>query len=233
MIKIRMQRNTQSHLTMALAYLLMIALTPGLASGKSYQAAPAPDATLSATLAKTPNEMHGKRIFEQHCAQCHQADAYGQPAQAVPALAGQQYEYLAKQLVDFLSFERDSDTMHKQLERSGLNNATAIADVVAYVSNLPMNPAPEKGDGQNVALGKKIYTDVCASCHGRSAEGNGDLWVPNLRGQHYGYLREQMRRMAHAKRANISDDLHRIFTGYSDEEFAAVADYLTRWPQQD
>ena len=53
--------------------------------------------------------------------------------------------------------------------------------------------------------------------------------MPNLRGQHYGYLVLQMQRMAHAQRANISEDLHRMFGTYADEEFEAVADYLTRW----
>jgi len=48
-----------------------------------------------------PSEQRGKRIFDQNCAQCHQPDAQGRAEQKVPALAGQQYEYLAKQVVDF------------------------------------------------------------------------------------------------------------------------------------
>ncbi len=190
-----------------------------------------PDVNLSSALAKMPNETRGQRIFEQHCQQCHQADASGSATQKVPSLAGQQYEYLVKQVVDFLDLERESSTMHQQLVRSGMNNATSIADVVGYVANLPRNPAPEKGTGAALTQGKQIYEGFCASCHGRSAEGNGDLWVPNLRGQHYGYMVQQMQRMARAQRANISDDLHRMFTSYADEEFQAVADYLTRWNQ--
>jgi cytochrome c553 len=199
------------------------------AMSQKHTVAPVRDATLSATLSKTPSETRGKRIFERHCAQCHGTDAFGSAQQKVPALAGQQYEYLAKQIVDFLSFERDSDTMHRQLERSGLNDATAIADVAGYVANLPMNPAPEKGSGKTLELGSKIYEGFCWSCHGRTAEGNSDLWVPNLRGQHYDYLVEQMQRMAGAKRTNVSEELHRMFSSYSQDEFAAVADYLARW----
>ena len=122
--------------------------------------------------------------------------------------------------------------MHQQLMRSGLNNATSIADVVGYVANLPMNPAPEQGPGNQLEQGKHIYEGFCASCHGRTAEGNGDLWVPNLRGQHYGYLVEQMQRMARAQRGNISEDLHRMFTSYTDTEFQSVADCLSRWTVQ-
>jgi len=205
-------------------------------SGEARPAAPAAaDVTLSNTLARMPNESRGKQIFEHNCAKCHQADGYGLAEQNIPALAGQQYEYLVKQLVDFLDSERANDTMRKQAEHAGLNNATVIADVVGYVANLPMNPAPAKGNSQNLAQnlaqGRKIYEGYCASCHGKTAEGNGDLWVPNLRGQHYGYLVEQMQRMAHAQRGNISDDLHRVFTTYAGEEFEAVANYLTRWTE--
>lgn len=188
-----------------------------------------PDVYLSSALAKMPNETRGQRIFVQHCQQCHQADASGLPSQNVPALAGQHYEYLVKQVVDFLDRERDNDTMHQQLVQSGMNNATSIADVIGYVANLSRNPAPEQGPGSMIAQGKQIYGGFCASCHGRNAEGSGDLWVPNLRGQHYGYMVEQMRRMARAQRGNVSEDLHRMFTTYADEEFQAVADYLTHW----
>jgi cytochrome c553 len=189
----------------------------------------APDVKLSSALAKTPNETRGQRVYELQCQQCHQADASGIAAKKIPALAGQQYEYLMKQVVDFLDMERNNDTMHQQLVRSGVNNATAIADVVGYVANLPHNPAPQQGPGTALTQGKSIYEGFCASCHGRTGEGNGDLWVPNLRGQHYGYLVDQMQRMARAQRGNISEDLHRMFTSYANEEFQAVADYLTRW----
>ncbi len=189
----------------------------------------APDVNLGSALGKTPNETRGQRIYERQCQQCHQPDGTGSAAQKAPALAGQQYEYLVKQIVDFLDEERVNSTMHQQLARSGMNNATSIADVVGYVANLPRNPAPQQGPGTALAQGKSIYEGYCASCHGRTAEGIGDLWVPNLRGQHYSYLVDQMLRMAKTQRANISEDLHRMFTTYSEEEFQAVADYLTRW----
>lgn len=187
-----------------------------------------PDLTLSAALAAVPDERRGKKIFEERCAQCHQRDAYGLADRQIPALAGQQYEYLAKQLVDFIDLERASDTMHAMLTQRGMRDAKSIADVVGYVSNLPMNPAPAKGKGDAIEVGRKIFDNACVSCHGKSAEGNPDLWIPNLRGQHYGYLVKQMEMMAQAGRNNISDDLHRMFTTYAPEEFEAVADFLTR-----
>lgn len=187
-----------------------------------------PDVSLGSALAKSPNETRGQRIYQQRCQSCHQTNGAGSPTLKVPALAGQHYEYLVKQVVDFLDQDRDSPTMHQQLVASSMDNATSIADVVGYVANLPRNPAPERGPGNMLVQGKKIYDGFCASCHGRTAEGNNDLWVPNLRGQHYSYLLSQMRDMARARRANVSEDLHRMFTTYADEEFQAVADWLTR-----
>lgn len=187
-----------------------------------------PDLTLSAALAANPDEQRGKNIYEQRCAQCHQKDAQGMAARQIPALAGQQYEYLVKQLVDFIDLERANDAMHATLNQRGIRDPKSIADVVAYVSNLPMNPSPEKGKGDSVELGERIFNGSCVSCHGKTAEGNADLWIPNLRGQHYSYLTGQMQKMARGGRNNISDDLHRTFATYADSEFEAVADFLTR-----
>lgn len=224
-----MNNNRKPWPTLRLANALMWCCA--LFIGHAWAAPPAvkPDVNLSSTLGKKPNETRGQRVYETHCQKCHQANGGGSAAQKVPALAGQQYEYLVKQVVDFLDSERQNGTMHKQLARSGMNNATSIADVVGYVVNLPRNPAPEQGPGTALQQGKQIYDGYCASCHGRTGEGHGDLWVPNLRGQHYSYLLSQMQQMARAQRANISEDLHRMFTTYSNEEFQAVADYLTRW----
>ena len=205
----------------------LLVATVAVAQGWSSNAAP--DVYLGSALGKMPNESRGQRIFEQRCQQCHQVGATGLASQNIPALAGQHYEYLVKQVVDFLDRERDNDTMHQQLVQSGINNATSVADVVGYVANLPRNTVPEPGPGTMTAQGKQIYEGFCASCHGRTAEGSADLWVPNLRGQHYSYMVEQMRRMARAQRANVPEDLHRMFTTYADSEFQAVADYLTHW----
>lgn len=209
----------------ALAYALITFHVCGALAASNV---PQPDLTLSAALAATPDEMRGKDIYNAQCARCHQSDAYGLSAQQVPALAGQQYEYLTKQLIDLIAFERANPTMHDVLRRGGMRDAQSIADVVGYVANLPMNPAPGRGNGKALEQGKRIFDSYCTSCHGRTGEGNADLWAPNLRGQHYGYLVKQMTAMAQSSRSNISEDLHRMFTTYALEEFEAVADYLTQ-----
>jgi cytochrome c553 len=187
-----------------------------------------PDPTLSAALAAVPNENRGRAIFEKRCAQCHQNDAHGLGKQQVPALAGQQYAYLVKQLIDLVSFDRANNTMHEVLVKSGVSDIRSIADVAAYVANLPVNPSPDRGSGLAKSLGKTIFDGACISCHGKGADGNDDLWIPTLRGQHYEYLLKQMQMMADGSRNNVSEDLHRVFTMYAPQELDAVADYISR-----
>ena len=198
------------------------------AHARAPRTSPLPDPSLSAAISATPNAIRGQIIFKKRCAQCHQSDAYGSGKQSIPALAGQQYEYLVKQLVDLVDFERANGTMHAVLIQSGVSNTQSIADVAGYAANLPMNPSPDKGDGLQILLGQKIFDGSCISCHDKHAEGNAELWIPNLRGQHYEYLLKQMHTMADGSRNNISEDVHRVFTIYAPSELEAVTDYISR-----
>lgn len=216
----------------SIASIFILAAIGSIGSPSAATQAPKPDVTLSAALAAEPDEQRGRKLFEQRCAECHGQDAQGMAARRIPALAGQQYEYLVKQLVDFIDFGRANGAMHGALKQRDVRDAQSIADIVGYVANLQMNPSPEKGKGNSLELGETIFTRDCASCHRKTAEGNADLWIPNLRGQHYGYLVKQLKFMAQNRRNNISDDLHRMFATYADTEFEAVADFLTRTPAQ-
>jgi cytochrome c oxidase cbb3-type subunit III len=54
------------------------------------------------------------------------------------------------------------------------NEISAVADFVRSLSGLPV----EKG--ADVALGKKVFADNCAVCHGLAGKGNRELGAPNL-----------------------------------------------------
>ena len=49
-----------------------------------------------------------------------------------------------------------------------------VADYVRSIAGLPVDP---KAD---LAAGKKIFADTCASCHGADGKGNRELGAPNL-----------------------------------------------------
>ena len=44
---------------------------------------------------------HGKALFHQYCIGCHGTGARGDASRIVPALAGQRFSYLIRQLVNF------------------------------------------------------------------------------------------------------------------------------------
>ena len=122
--------------------------------------------------------------------------------------------------------------MHHVVAQSTMRAAQSWADVAAYVSRLPVNPAAETGDGSSLALGRKIFHEQCASCHQPDAGGDQDGLVPALKGQHYSYLLGQMRQLAADRRHNVDEDLQRLVQSLDEQEKQGVADYLSRQHQQ-
>jgi cytochrome c553 len=171
---------------------------------------------------------HGRTLFIAKCASCHGRTGYGDSSRSIPALAGQRFAYIVRQLANFSGDERENDTMHHVVTRLNMRGAQAWADVAAYVSRLPVNPAAETGDGTYLGLGRGIFREHCASCHQSDAGGDQDGLVPALRGQHYSYLLGQLRQLAADRRHNVDEDLLRFIQSLDEQEKQGVADYLSR-----
>ena len=146
---------------------------------------------LRAALDAQPRASSGARLFER-CAVCHADDAGGSSHGIVPALAGQQFRYLVKQIAEFREHERFAGDIHAQVAREAIDGSQAIADLSAYLAELPPNPRPKTGPGSHVSRGGDLYRAACESCHRDSGLGNDASGIPNLRGQHYSYLVRQM-----------------------------------------
>lgn len=170
----------------------------------------------------------GRSIYIGRCATCHGTAAFGDPGRGIPALAGQRFAYVVRQLADFSGDERESAAMHQVVSRQSMRAAQSWADVAAYVSRLPANPAAETGDGSHAALGRGIFHEQCASCHQLDAGGDQDGLVPSLRGQNFSYLVTQLRKLAQGSRHNADEDLARFLRGFDEQEIDGVADYLSR-----
>src|SRR5512139_274788 len=89
-----------------------------------------------------PDAAKGQAIAGQVCAACHAADGNSQVA-ANPKLAGQFYEYLHKQLVNFKpqgakKAERDNPVMAGMVANL---SATDMRDVAAYYAVQKLKPA--------------------------------------------------------------------------------------------
>jgi len=200
----------------------------GLASAHAIASPIRVDQLVGTALQLDPNAKKGAAVFAKNCSSCHGADATGNPAGVIPALAGQREAYLVKQLADFAEQEREARQMHEVIAKAALSEPQVWADVASYVSALPPAKSPETGDGGGVNLGEAIFREQCASCHEADARGDDDGFVPSLRNQHYSYLLRQMRSLASSHRHNVDANLVRFLDSLEAEEITAVSDYLSR-----
>jgi cytochrome c553 len=214
---------TRSFDALALAAIaVLVTLAAARASEESVDQATKTALSLDAHL------KHGHALFIAQCAGCHGRTGYGDSSRSIPALAGQRFAYIVRQLANFSGDERENDTMHHVAARPNMRGAQSWADVAAYVSRLPVNPRAETGDGTYLALGRGIFHEQCASCHQPDAGGDQDGLVPALKGQHYSYLLGQLRQLAADRRHNVDEDLLRFIQSLDEQEKQGVADYLSR-----
>ena len=186
---------------------------------------------LSALLATSAwaqaDEARAKKIVGGVCFMCHGAE--GESASEVfPRLAGQHWEYTAKQLENF---------------KSGKRKSTAMADMVAKLTPDEMvalgkffeskaAPSEPPKDAGLAAVGQYIYHNgnkfsglaACASCHGAAAKGTTAL--PRLAGQYPAYTETQLKQFNQRERTNDNAVMHAIAGKMSALEMAAVAEYL-------
>lgn len=186
------------------------------------------DQQTQAALGMDAHPERGGRLFAQHCARCHGSQALGDAKRLVPALAGQRHAYLVRQLANFAYGERDSSSMHAVVSRPALHAPQAWTDIAAYLNAMPNRSPLSTGPGAEEALGRGIFQQQCAACHGSDAGGDADGFAPSLRHQHYAYLYAQMHKLAQGYRHNVDEDLVRFLGGFEDGEMSATADYLSR-----
>lgn len=181
----------------------------------------------NAALAADAAMERGREIVAGRCFLCH--GMQGEAASELsPRLAGQNAQYLAKQLANFKSGERKSSAMRPMVTGLSPQDMHAVA---LYFSRQRAEPhAP--GDPQLAARGKAIYqqggkaTDVaaCVGCHGERAHGSERL--PRLAGQVAAYLETQLRSFGSRERTNDNAVMHTIAARMTDDEIGSVAAYL-------
>jgi len=176
-------------------------------------------------LLSKPNLARGGKLFET-CAACHGERGSGPDDGTIPAIAGEHYDVIVRELVNFRYGRRWDPRMEHFTDEHHLTGPKDIADVAAFVSGMPVTRASGRGGGENLPRGKKIYGQVCSSCHGPAAEG-GERY-PRLAGQHYEYLLRQMHNMAEGRRHSFQTDHVNLLERFDLGDFADVADYLSR-----
>jgi cytochrome c553 len=160
------------------------------------------------------------------CQACHMADG-NSVIPTFPKLAGQQPEYLAKQLQDLLEGKRNNDAMAAVLSQITRGDVPGLA---AYYARQKATPGVVK-DPSVVDAGRRIYEDgneatgvpSCAGCHEDDALGNPRY--PRLAGQHQEYFVQEMQRFRKGERTN-GKFMGAISERLTDAEIAALAEYL-------
>lgn len=136
----------------------------------------------------------GGALFAQ-CAACHGSKGEGNAALNAPAIAGQDADYLERQLRNFRNRRRGgdkSDMLGAQMQAAAaaLPDDAAIAQVASYVAKLSKTVIANPASG-NLHNGNNLYQGNCGACHGGKAEGNPALKAPRLAGLDAAYIKRQ------------------------------------------
>jgi cytochrome c553 len=188
---------------------------------------PVPQQEFDQVLRSKPDLEHGEALFAA-CAACHGSQGGGVADYTVPAIAGQRFRVIARQLVDYRHDKRWDLRMQHFADQHHLSGPADIADVAAFVSRMPIVNAPDHGSGEFLQHGGELYARLCAACHGAAGEGDDRLDVPRLAGQHYAYLLRQMHDAVEHRRPNFPPDHIRLLKRLDFTDLTGVADYLSR-----
>jgi cytochrome c553 len=185
-----------------------------------------PDQDMNRALAYAADVKRGKAAYKI-CKGCHKDDGSGLAEADYPQLAGQHASVIIKQIMDIRAGRRDNPRMYP-FSGDWIVNAEEIADIAAYLNALPTPATNGKGNGYNLAQGKALYEKDCASCHGKTGEGDAKKFIPMVAGQHFIYLKRETRESRDQGRRNANTDMVNVLKSYSDTDIEAVSDYMSR-----
>lgn len=177
------------------------------------------------------------------CAACHGADG-NSPAGDFPSLAGQNAEYLFKQMKDYQTGARKDAVM--TINVRGLEEQD-LQDLAAFYASKKITV--QQADPELIELGERVYRggDVakglpsCSGCHGPDGRGLKGSTFPALGGQHASYLEIQLKAFRAAGRDDLgvermrSNDvdgdglgmMQAVAAKLSDRELQAVASFIS------
>lgn len=185
-------------------------------------------ALFSLTAFAQADEARAQKIVNGSCFLCHGAQGESS-SEVFPKLAGQHWEYIAKQLENFNTGKRKSTAM------AAMSSSLTADEMIAlgqYFEKQSIPPEPPK-DANLALVGQYIYLSgnkasgvpACIACHGQDAMGTSAL--PRLAGQYAIYTETQLKQFNERERTNDNAVMHAIASKMTPLEMAAVAEYLS------
>ena len=178
--------------------------------------------------AENPELMaRGEELVMGRCFLCHGGTG-DSSSPLYPKLAGQNEQYLLKQLNNFKQGQRDSNDMRKVVADMDDQDFRAVAH---YFSR--QEPTRGKSAYADMrAVGEKIYRNgspgkgltACRECHGD--DGKGSATLPKIAGQHTLYVETQLTLFEERKRTNDNALMQDIAKRLESDEMRALAEYL-------
>jgi cytochrome c553 len=204
-----------------LAALWVVALTAHAASSSRDE--------YDSVLNRTPDRLHGETLFG-NCVRCHGSRGDGARDGSIPAIAGQHFRVIARQLVDYRHDKRWDARMEHFADTPYVIATQDVADVADFISSMTPTGPGVSGDGAQVEHGAAVYARKCAACHGSRGEGDKQKAYPRLAGQHYPYLLRQLHDAVEGRRPNFPATHVGRLAQLDRDDFVGIADYLSRIP---
>ncbi len=155
------------------------------------------------------------------CVACHGQTGRG-PMSGVPALSGQQSEFITLQLIlirEGLREIPDMSGMLKDLKDQDL------ADIGAFFSTMePFSPRGTRNDARFSAGAKLSEIMGCGSCHMKGYVGQRQ--VPRIINQREEYLAKTLIAYRDNKRSGVDTSMNAVMYKTTDEDIYALAHYL-------
>ncbi len=156
------------------------------------------------------------------CAACHGPEG-SKPIAGMPALSGQQEEFLVLQMILLREGLRDVPAMSGMLKTF---NDRDLIDIAAYYSAAkPFTNSGNERNPQRYALGAEISKAMgCGSCHmGNYA---GQRQVPRITSQREDYLTSALKAYRDNQRSGVDTSMNAVMYKATDADIAALAHYL-------
>lgn len=178
--------------------------------------------------AQAADQARAEAIVSSKCFICHGMEGES-GSKLYPKLAGQHAEYIAKQLADFKTGRRKSDTMQAMSSDFTADEMLALG---RYFET-KVAPVVARENAELAASGRMLYfsgnaasgVTACASCHGPRALGTAQL--PRLAGQVRGYLQNQLKQFNMRERRNDNEVMHNVAARMSEQEVIAVSEFIS------